>query len=497
MAHRNRKESHPIPNHQSFRLRVLHFQLDASYWRCVFLRLQLTIIGNRSPAGAAGGIALDAVVVATSAAAAASSTSVDYSSSTSSSSSSANSSPTVTPNSPTPYQRPSTLHGLKHKLHSATKNLHSPNRRKSVGHIPLSPLARTPSPSPLPQSPTRSPSPLTFSSGHQPGSSNTTQSYSPSSNPTGVGAAGGVAVTGCGVTSGGCTSSGTGCSGGAVVKKTAGSSFGRPCKTSEPGSPLLRRALSPDRLHPRTAETKSNSISPLCDPALKVTTHHAPRVTVTTKSPPMCARGLGATAANSPLAKSCTVTTTTTTTTKILHNDLAASTPAEKPVVAVPMAGKNEQPSSSSVTKMFAVDGGLGHVSLPRIAEERDHLQQNHVHNQQQQLMQPTAAVAVDRPKPVKSANGGCRYFFNRKYKHNREQQQLVVQPTPSYKPEEPCKNGRRCTTNDSLPPTMPSTHQPWGSSTTNFRLTGRAYIFRRWLSILYDNPLIERALNS
>lgn len=77
------------------------------------------------------------------------------------------------------YQRPSTLHGLKHKLHTAAKNIHSPNRRKSVGHIPLSPLARTPSPSPIPASPTRSPSPLAFPTGHQPGSSNTTQSYSP------------------------------------------------------------------------------------------------------------------------------------------------------------------------------------------------------------------------------------------------------------------------------------------------------------------------------
>ncbi|ERL85169.1 hypothetical protein D910_02591 [Dendroctonus ponderosae] len=77
------------------------------------------------------------------------------------------------------YQRPSTLHGLKHKLHSTgcSKTLHSsgpscpsavPNRRKSVGHIPLSPLARTPSPSPLPASPTRSPSPLAFPIGHQP-----------------------------------------------------------------------------------------------------------------------------------------------------------------------------------------------------------------------------------------------------------------------------------------------------------------------------------------
>lgn len=107
-----------------------------------------------------------------------------------------NSSPCSSPNSSSPgsstsignisglssqshYQRPSTLHGLKHKLHSSAKNIHSPNRRKSVGHIPLSPLARTPSPSPIPVSPTRSPSPLAFPTGHQPGSSNLTQSYSP------------------------------------------------------------------------------------------------------------------------------------------------------------------------------------------------------------------------------------------------------------------------------------------------------------------------------
>ncbi|XP_022176732.1 microtubule-associated serine/threonine-protein kinase 3 isoform X2 [Myzus persicae] len=439
---------------------------------------QLTIMGNRSPAGV---VAQDSVAAA---AVAVSSTSADYSSSTSSSSSSANSSPTVTPNSPTPYQRPSTLHGLKHKLHSATKNLHSPNRRKSVGHIPLSPLARTPSPSPLPQSPTRSPSPLTFSSGHQPGSSNTTQSYSPSSltssNP--AAGAGGVTASGCGAAAGVGGSGGpSGCciSTGAVVvvKKTAGSSFGRPCKTSEPGSPLLRRALSPDRLHPRTAETKSNSISPLCDPALKVTTHHAPRVTVTTKSPPMCARGPGAAAANLPLSKTCTTTTTTTTATKILQNNSAASTPnAEEKAVVVPAASKNEQPPSSQVNKLFSADvgsGAAGHVSLPRIAEERDHLQQNqlhHHHHHNHQLMQPTVAAAavVDRPKPAKSANGGCRYFFNRKYKQQREQQQQQQPqpqtPPPCCKPDEACKNGatgKHGAANDTSPPATSSTHQP------------------------------------
>lgn len=143
------------------------------------------------------------------------------------------------------YQRPSTLHGLKHKLHSpgCTKTLHTaspscpnvPNRRKSVGHIPLSPLARTPSPSPLPASPTRSPSPLAFPVGHQPGSSNTTQSYSPS--------AGNTPVT--------------------VATNQTKKGFVR-SKGAEPGSPLLRRALSPDRLHPRSAESKCSLISPLC-----------------------------------------------------------------------------------------------------------------------------------------------------------------------------------------------------------------------------------------
>lgn len=81
----------------------------------------------------------------------------------------------------------------------------------------------------------RSPSPLAFPVGHQPGSSNTTQSYSPSvgSTPT--------------TTASGQTKKG----------------FVRP-KTAEPGSPLLRRALSPDRLHPRSAESKCSLISPLC-----------------------------------------------------------------------------------------------------------------------------------------------------------------------------------------------------------------------------------------
>merc|ERR1711997_1043521 len=61
-------------------------------------------------------------------------------------------------------------------------------------------------------------------------------------------------------------------------------SFNRP-KSAEPGSPLLRRALSPDRLHPRTAESsKQKSISPLCTPPLIVST--TPKMTQTTTRPP-------------------------------------------------------------------------------------------------------------------------------------------------------------------------------------------------------------------
>jgi len=161
--------------------------------------------------------------------------------------------------------RPSSLHGLKHKLHIKTKNLHSPSRRKSVGHIPLSPLARTPSPSPLPISPTRSPSPLALPLGHQPGSSNATQTFSP----------------------------GTSLSSLTPNKK----SFSRP-KSAEPssaGSPLLRRALSPDRLHPRSAEgKKATTISPLCSPPCKVSLpmgKHS-HSTITTTTSPLPSRAL-------------------------------------------------------------------------------------------------------------------------------------------------------------------------------------------------------------
>ncbi|KAL1022818.1 hypothetical protein UPYG_G00032770 [Umbra pygmaea] len=76
------------------------------------------------------------------------------------------------PNSPASsgHIRPSSLHGLAPKLQ---RQYRSP-RRKSAGNIPLSPLARTPSPTPQSTSPQRSPSPLPS---HSLGSSSVGQSF--------------------------------------------------------------------------------------------------------------------------------------------------------------------------------------------------------------------------------------------------------------------------------------------------------------------------------
>ncbi|XP_013128969.1 microtubule-associated serine/threonine-protein kinase 2 isoform X5 [Oreochromis niloticus] len=76
------------------------------------------------------------------------------------------------PNSPASsgHIRPSSLHGLAPKLQ---RQYRSP-RRKSAGNIPLSPLARTPSPTPQSSSPQRSPSPL---SSHTLGQSAMGQSF--------------------------------------------------------------------------------------------------------------------------------------------------------------------------------------------------------------------------------------------------------------------------------------------------------------------------------
>uniref|UniRef100_A0A672KWN5 non-specific serine/threonine protein kinase n=1 Tax=Sinocyclocheilus grahami TaxID=75366 RepID=A0A672KWN5_SINGR len=78
------------------------------------------------------------------------------------------------PNSPagSGHIRPSTLHGLGPKLPGRLRQ----GRRKSAGSIPLSPLARTPSPTPQPQptSPQRPPSPLLT---HTVGNGKTSQAF--------------------------------------------------------------------------------------------------------------------------------------------------------------------------------------------------------------------------------------------------------------------------------------------------------------------------------
>ncbi|KAM4808302.1 microtubule-associated serine/threonine-protein kinase 4 [Rhinophrynus dorsalis] len=94
----------------------------------------------------------------------------DFPSGTNSSQSSSPSS--SAPNSPagSGQIRPSTLHGLGPKLGGQR---YRSGRRKSAGSIPLSPLARTPSPTPQPPSPQRSPSPLHgHSLGNSKGSAN-------------------------------------------------------------------------------------------------------------------------------------------------------------------------------------------------------------------------------------------------------------------------------------------------------------------------------------
>ncbi|XP_017134662.1 microtubule-associated serine/threonine-protein kinase 3 [Drosophila miranda] len=253
------------------------------------------------------------------------------------------------------YQRPSTLHGLKHKLHAATaviaggnstsnpsgglKTLHTssnnslPNRRKSVGHIPLSPLARTPSPSPLPSSPTRSPSPLAFPLvGHQPGASNTTQSYSPGSTlPT--------LQT-------------------AVNANTKKGGFAR-TKSAEPSSPLLRRALSPDRLHPRSAETK---ISPLCcSPPIKQPSHQRV-VTTTWRSTSAPTGGNGAAPGGGVVGTggNGTAPQQLVPSSEESQRQSVAGTGAGAPAVA------GADPSSSAVVTLASCE------LLPRIAEEKD-----------------------------------------------------------------------------------------------------------------------------
>ncbi|XP_010635585.1 microtubule-associated serine/threonine-protein kinase 4 isoform X4 [Fukomys damarensis] len=145
----------------------------------------------------------------------------DFPSGTNSSQSSSPSS--SAPNSPagSGHIRPSTLHGLAPKLGGQR---YRSGRRKSAGSIPLSPLARTPSPTPQPTSPQRSPSPLL---GHSLGNAKISQAF-PSkmhSPPT-------------------------------IVRHIV-----RPKSAEPPRSPLLKRVQSEEKLSPSYASDKKHLCS--------------------------------------------------------------------------------------------------------------------------------------------------------------------------------------------------------------------------------------------
>uniref|UniRef100_A0A8C6FMB8 non-specific serine/threonine protein kinase n=1 Tax=Moschus moschiferus TaxID=68415 RepID=A0A8C6FMB8_MOSMO len=159
----------------------------------------------------------------------------DFPSGTNSSQSSSPSS--SAPNSPagSGHIRPSTLHGLAPKL---SGQRYRSGRRKSAGSIPLSPLARTPSPTPQPTSPQRSPSPLL---GHSLGNSKMAQAF-PSkmhSPPT-------------------------------IVRHVV-----RPKSAEPPRSPLLKRVQSEEKLSPSYGGDKKH----LCSRkhSLEVTQEEVPR----------------------------------------------------------------------------------------------------------------------------------------------------------------------------------------------------------------------------
>jgi len=285
--------------------------------------------------------------------------------------STANSSPSSSPGSSLPespatlgpsgllgphFQRPSSLHGLKHKLHhhhATSKNIHSPNRRKSVGHIPLSPLARTPSPSPISSSPTRSPSPLAIAGNNNNSSPGLSFASSSSLSPASV-----------------------------TTKKP----FNR-AKNTEPGSPLLRRALSPDRHHPRTTEAKA--ISPLCNPAPKVTISSPPKVTITsqphsstiTKSP---------LSTNSTSSSSCGPVDLTRRSRKDGRVEPESEIVLKSVTVCASSGGGliSEPPSHPSSTSLSSVT-----IGLPRIAEERDSPKDDHSGDSQPSSLSETGST--------------------------------------------------------------------------------------------------------
>lgn len=197
--------------------------------------------------------------------------SVPWSPDSSQAGSSTSSSPSSsTPNSPATqaigaavahFGRPSSLHVVKHKK---TASIKSPHRRKSVHNFPLSPLARTPSPSATVTSPARSPSPLALPQGHQAGSSSVAQQTGPAHLGTHLSTHGALqhSVSLPGSQKVVHTPSPVKAS---IQPSSAPSSqtkvsLGRP-KSCEPVSPIKRRTSSPERLHPNSANQRSTGTS--------------------------------------------------------------------------------------------------------------------------------------------------------------------------------------------------------------------------------------------
>lgn len=123
-------------------------------------------------------------------------------------------------------------------------------------------------------------------------------------------------------------------------------SYGRP-KSAEPGSPLLRRALSPDRLHPRSAENKT-SISPLANSVVRVT----PRATIAQQSHPETHDENGA----ESIIKG--------------TNDLKNE---KKSVIEQKSSDYSKLPHGISISiPGVGLSNSCGSTQLPRIAEEKD-----------------------------------------------------------------------------------------------------------------------------
>ena len=107
---------------------------------------------------------------------------------------------------------------------------------------------------------------------------------------------------------------------------------GRP-KSAEPGSPLLRRALSPDRIHPRVgseggpgSKKAPQAISPLCSPSCKVVVTTTPKLTISTQNTSGSSQVAGPDVMVSPLPSRALHTSPLAADSHIIEQAVSAST---------------------------------------------------------------------------------------------------------------------------------------------------------------------------